>query len=129
MDWKVGDWVTYKMEVGQIKRMEDGVATFSDGWCETSGRIADGFRPRTLLNKRTVEYFDVIYKRLDQIDGHAGFNFPDICRHFSALALKAIDAGGGDEAKQYFEAANEFVNEARNYSRVIQGVSLFRRAA
>lgn len=129
MDWKVGDWVIFDLKVGQIKELRGhGCASFSDGWFETSGHLCDRFRPLTLNNKRAVEYFDTIYGRLREIDGQAGFNYPDISRHFSDLALRAIDANV-DDAKQFFDAANEFVSDARHYARVIQGLRLFRRAA
>lgn len=126
MDFKAGDWVIYGLDVGQIKELrDDGIAVFSDGHCETSGfRLADGFRPLTLKSKNIVETFDIYYKRLRDIDGEAGFNYPDINRYFSQLVLDAIDAG--DTAK-FHELAQEFVRDARDYKNPIQGVSLFRR--
>ena len=44
---------------------------------------------------------EIIYKRLNQIDGEAGFNYPDISSHFAQLALDAIDRP--DEAGEIFE--------------------------
>lgn len=130
MDWKIGDWVVFDLKVGQIKDLRDGDnASFSDGWFETSGRLRDRFRPLTLKNKRIVEHMETVYNRLHEIDGEAGFNYPGISSHFSELALKAIDSATDDEARQFFDAANEFVSHARNYARTIQGVPLFRRAA
>lgn len=128
MDWKAGDWVIYGLDVGQIKELrDDGIARFSDGWCETSGhKLADGFRPVTLRNKRIVECFDIYYNRLREIDGEAGFNYPDISRYFSQLVLDAID-GGADEERAACEKGNKFVGEAKNYRPVIDGVPLFRR--
>ena len=129
MQWAVGDWVVYDRKFGQIKELrENGSASFSDGWFETSGQLCDNFRPLTLRNKRIAEWFDTIYKRLYEIDGHRGFNFPDISHHFSDLARKAIDAGDED-AQPFIDAANEFVTEARQYAVTIEGVALFRRAA
>lgn len=129
MKWKAGDWVVFDLKVGQIKELRgDDIASFSDGWFETSGRLLDRFRTLTLSNKRTVEYFDTLYKRLHEIDGNSGFNYPAISQHFADLALKAIDSTN-DDAKQFFDAANNFVNDARNYTKTIQGVPLFRRAA
>lgn len=126
MDFKAGDWVIYGLSVGQIKDLrEDGIAVFSDGFCETSGhRLADGFRPLTLKNKNIVETFDIYYGRLREIDGEAGFNYPDISRYFSHLVLEAIDAG---DAAKSCELAQEFVKDARDYKNPIQGVPLFRR--
>jgi len=124
MDWKVGDWVILDLSIGQITKLEgDGYATFADGMVETSGRIADRFRPLTLTNKRIVETFDIYYDRLREIDGEAGFNYPDISRHFSDLVLMAIDQQDMNTAR---EQALQFVSDAEVYLEVIQGVRLFR---
>lgn len=127
MDFKTGDWVIYGLDIGQIKELRnDGLARFSDGFCETSGMsLADGFRPLTLKSKRIVETFHIYYKRLDEIDGYTAFNYPDISRYFARLALEAID--GADEIKEPYEKANGFVSEARNYTAVIHGIPLFRQ--
>lgn len=123
MDWKAGDWVTLDLSIGQIKELRDeGSATFCDGFIETSGPLVDRFRPLTLKNKRIVETFDAYYNRLGELDGEAGFNYPDISRYFSSLALECID---GDEAS--YKKAQDFVAGARNYTPVIDGVGLFRR--
>lgn len=123
MTWKVGDWVIFDLSIGQIKRMGD-FEEFSDGSFATSGRLADRFRPLTLRGKSIIEYFDHYYRALNNIEGHAGFNFPDIFQHFSQLARDAID----DEAaqKDYLEKAKDFFGEARDYKPIIQGISLFR---
>ena len=125
-EWKAGDWVVFELDVGQIKELrDDGCASFSDGFCETSGRLVDRFRPLTLKNKRITETFNIYYKRLGEIDGQAGFNYPDINRYFSQLALHAIDAT--DDGKEFYDKGNEFVSAARDYTPVIDGVNLFRR--
>lgn len=125
---KTGDWVVFDLDVGQIKRLEeDGIAEFSDGFCCTSGfRLAERFRPLTLRSKRIVESFDHYYMRLREIDGESGFNYPDISRYFSQLALNAIDTQESGE-KDFYEKAQQFVRDAREYKPVIHGVSLFRR--
>ena len=126
MNWNVGDWVVFDLSVGQIKEIrENGSASFSDGHFETSGRLMDRFRPLTLRNKAIVESFDVYYMRLREIDGNAGFNYPDISSYFADLAREAIDSA---DHKEMFDKANEFVSEARNHKTVIQGVRLFRPA-
>jgi hypothetical protein len=125
MDWKSGDWVTFDLSIGQIKELRDGGESFSDGSFETSGRLADRFRPLTLRNKRIVEWFDYHYNELRKIDGEAGFSYPDIHRHFAELALNAIDAGPTAE-KPFYKQATEFVRAARDYGPSIQGVRLFR---
>ncbi len=125
MDWKAGDWIVFDMKVGQIKEIRDGgCASFSDGHCETSGMLSSRFRPLTLRNKAIVDTFDILYDRLRGIDGEAGFNYPDISRYFSQLALDAIDNEGSQEP---FDKANKFISEARRYTAVIDGVALFRR--
>ena len=124
MDWKVGNWVVYDRSIGQIKELrEDGMASFSDGSFETSGRLTDRFRPLTLRNKRIAETFEIYYGRLGEVDGEAGFNYPDISRYFSQLALDAIDR---EDNADLFTKAQEFVREARDHASVIQGVRLFR---
>lgn len=123
-DWKAGDWVVFEMTIGQIKSVEPYVA-FSDGFFEHSGRLLDRFRPLTLRNKRIVETFDIYYERLRELDGNAGFNFPDISQYFSNLALDAIDGDEAAERKAY-DRALAFVRDARDYKPVIDGVGLFR---
>ncbi len=124
MDWKVGDWVVFDLAIGQIKEIRDGEsATFSDGHCETSGRLVERFRPLTLKSKRIVETFDIYYMRLRQIDGEADFNYPRISQYFANLALEAIDH---EDNRETYEKAQVFVREARDYKAVIQGVALFR---
>lgn len=128
MKFKVGDWATHDMGVVQIKKIDDeGYACISDGWFETSGKLADRLRPLTLRSKRIVEWFDIVYTRLKDIDGEVGFNYPRISQHFSQLAIQAIDCDEDDQkAKQYFDQADAFVSEAREYKPMIQGVALFR---
>lgn len=127
MDLKSGDWVVFDLRVGQIKTLREGGCTsFSDGFCETSGMIADRCRPLTIRNKAIMESFDTYYRRLREIDGEAGFNYPDISQYFSQLALDAIDTDG-DGVKVSYDKAQTFVHEARDYKPVIDGVRLFRR--
>lgn len=124
MDWKAGDWCVFEMKVGQIKRVEDdGSAEFSDGSFATSGRLRDRFRPLTLRNKSIAENFHIYYDRLRDINGEAGFNYPDIFTHFSNLMLKAID---GEDNQQMYDEAQAFIRDARDYKTPIQGVALFR---
>jgi len=125
MDWKADDWAVFERDIIQIKEIrEGGACSVSDGTCETSGMLLDRLRPLTLRNKRTIEYFDFYYRELNKIRGERGFNFPDINRHFSDLALRAMD--GPEEDKGPCEQAVEFVQQARDYVPVIQGVQLFR---
>lgn len=123
MTWAVGDWVVFDLGIGQIKQLDDDYAVFSDGFFETSGRLVARFRPLTLGGKRVVETFKAYYDRLREIDGEAGFNYPDISSYFSQLALDAID---NDDSQVPFEKAQEFLRDAKGYQREIQGVSLFR---
>jgi hypothetical protein len=125
MEVTAGDWVILDRAVGQVKELrDDGMASFSDGFFETSGRLAGRFRPLTLRNKNIAETFDTIYRRLKEIDGEAGFNYPDINSYFSQLTLDAIDS---DDHKSMYDKAHEFVRAARDYTPVIDGVRLFRR--
>jgi len=126
LNWKVGDWAVFDREIVQIKEIRDeGGCTVSDGTCGTSGMLLDRLRPLTLRNKSTIEYFAYYYRQLSTIDGEGGFNFPDISRHFSSLALRAMD--GPEEDKAPYAEAQDFFKMAREYVPVIQGVSLFRR--
>lgn len=127
MEVKEGDWVVFDMRVGQIKRIHDNeFPEFSDGTMNTSGRIADRCRPLTLRNKRIAENFDYYYNSLREIDGERGFNYPDIHRYFSQLALDAIDA---DDHEKMFDQAQAFVMAARDHTPTIDGVSLFGHAS
>lgn len=127
MNWKAGDWVVFDLQIGQIKDLRDsGGATFSDGICETSGHLADRFRPLTLRNKVITETFDFYYGKLRELNGEAGFNYPDISSYFAELSRIAIDADQEGERAAY-EKAQQFVCAARDYTPVIDGIGLFRR--
>ena len=124
MNFKAGDWVVFELKVGQIKEIRDNdCISFSDGYFESSGRLTDRFRLLTLKNKNIVETFNIYYERLREIDGEAGFNYPDIHDYFSQLALDEIDTGSGVS----FDKAQKFVHDARSYTPIIDGVRLFRR--
>ena len=124
--WKTGDWVIFDLQIGQIKEIhEENYVTFTDGSVETSGRLFDHFRPMTLTNKIIAENFDYHYMELRKIDGEVGFNYPDICRYFCQLALNAMDEP--IEVRNFYDKAIEFVQEAKEYHRIIQGVNLFRK--
>lgn len=124
---KDGDWVICDLRIGQISEIEEnGMASFRDGFSQLGGRILDRCRPLTLRNKAIVETFDIYYNRLKEIDGNSGFNYPDISRHLSTLALNAIDNPEND--KIFYDMGAEFSREASDYKQVIQGVRLFRRA-
>lgn len=126
-EWKAGDWVTFDLDIGQIKEIRDQTSvSFSNGFCETSGNLFDRFRPLTLQSKSIVETFDTYYKRLKEIDGNAGFNYPDIHSYFSALALRAIDHADDFEHDAPYRKAQEFVAAARGYIPRIDGIRLFR---
>lgn len=125
MNYNVGDWVVFDLSIGQIKRMDD-YQEFSDGtFCTSGARLADRFRPLTLRNKRTVEYFDYYYNELRNIAGEGGFNYPGISQYFAQLALDAMD--GKEDDKTPYDKVQEFVRDARDYKPVIQGISLFRQ--
>lgn len=123
--WKLNDWVIYELHFGQITALEKDRVQFSDGSFSTSGsvRMLEDFRPLTLRNKSLIESFTYYYKRLDDIDGNGGFNYPDINRHFCVLSRNAIDSKTPED---YFTLASQFVQDVREYKPVIQGVRLFR---
>lgn len=124
-DWKVGDWVILDMSLGQIKELRDGgYATFSEGTFETFGMLARRFRPFTLTSKSIVETFKIFYDQLREINGEGGFNYPAIYRHFSDLALEAIDQP--ENVNAICMKVQHFVRDARDYTTTIQGVPLFR---
>lgn len=124
--WKEGDWAVFDRDIVQIKEIRDFGCSVSEGMFETSGHLLDRLRPLTLRNKRTIEYFDYYYRELKHIRGERGFNYPDISRYFSNLALRAMD--GPDEDKAPYDEAQSFVRQARDYVPEIQGVQLFRAA-
>jgi|SRR6267154_3872810 len=125
MEWKVGDWAIFNLDIVQIKDIRDsGGASVSEGSFETSGRILERLRPLTLRNKRTIEHFDWYYKQLDKITGERGFNYPRISDHFHELSRKAMD--GDEKDTGPFDAARDFVEQAKAYVPVIQGINLFR---
>lgn len=124
MEWKVGDWVVFDLSIGQIKELRgEKCASFLDGTFETSGQLMDRFRPLTLRNKTIVESFAVWYNRLHEIDGEAGFNYPRISEYFYELALNSIDS---NDSKEFYEKARQFVDDAKAYKPIIQGIHLFR---
>lgn len=123
--WKVGDWAVFDRDIVQIKEIRDcGGCSVSDGSIETSGRLLGRLRPLTLRNKRAVEWFDWHYRELSKIRGERGFNYPDISRLFSQLALDAMD--GAESDKTPYEIAQDFIKQARDYIPVIHGLNLFR---
>jgi len=124
-NWKVGDWIIFDLGIYQIKEIRDASsASVSDGSFETSGNLADRFRPLTLRNKAIVESFDWHYMELRKIRGERGFNYPDINRYFCDLAREAIDDEANTGAAA--EKVRGFVRAAREYQPVIDGVHLFR---
>lgn len=124
--WKVGDWAIYGMEIVQITRLDEYTAV-STGVISASGNgILEQLRPLTLSSKVAAESFHYYYKELDKIDGHNGFNYPDISSHFNWLCLRAID---NPKDNSPYNEANEFLRQAKIYEPVIQGIKLFRRAA
>jgi hypothetical protein len=123
--WKTGDWIVFERSIVQIKEDRgEGSFSVSDGWFEMSGQLSNRFRELTLRNKRIVEWFENYYKLLSNIPGEAGFNYPEIHSHFTRLCLQAID---DEEDKSSYDAANDFVNEACEYTPIIQGINLFRQ--
>ena len=126
MEFKEGDWVVFDLAVGQVKKNDGKFQEFSDGHLNTSGQLADRFRPLTLRNKAIIESVDFYYKSLREIDGERGFNYPDISRYFAQVARDAID---GEDREDMLKPASDFVRAARDYTKVIDGVRLFRRAA
>lgn len=127
LNWKEGDWAVYGRDIVQIKKISDeGWCEISDGMFATSGRLFEGLRPLTLRNKRAAEWFEWHYDELRKVRGEGGFNWPDINRHFDWLTLRAIDGPETDQAP--YDEARAFIQEARDYKPVIQGVHLFRAA-
>lgn len=125
MDWKVGDWAVFDLDIVQIKEIRDnGNAEVSTGMICTFGNILDRCRELTLRNKVCAESFDYQYKLLKKIKGERGFNYPDINRYFCQLALNQMDGTPEDDTN--YKLGNEFVQLAGEYTPVIHGVELFR---
>lgn len=95
---QVGDWMIFDLAVSQIKelRHDDGYAVVADAFTQTSGKIATRLRSLTLKSLRCAQLFESQYRRLKEIDGAAGFNYPDISEYFSALCLDTIDSAAAD---------------------------------
>jgi hypothetical protein len=123
MNWKIGDWAVFEMDIVQIKQTEPYVEV-STGIITSSGNLLERLRPLTLRNKVTAESFDYYYKELRTLRGERGFNYPDISRLFCGLALQAMD--GPEDNKVPYDKAAAFVREARDYKPMIQGIHLFR---
>jgi hypothetical protein len=124
----VDAWCVFELDFGVLKEVrEGGGASFSNGATQISGQLFDRLRPLTLRNKVIVEDFNRYYDELRRLDGQAGFNFPDIHRHFATPALNAID--NPEQIRHYYDLARDFVREARSYKPFIQTISLFRSAA
>ena len=121
--WQVGDWCIFNLRIVQILKLENGDDTWdevSDGSIRSYGKLRDRFRQLTLQNKSIIESFQYYYDELRKFPGSRGFNYPSISKHFEELALRAID---GD--REAHDAIRVFVNAARQYQPVIQGISLF----
>ena len=123
--WKKGDWAIYDRRIVQITSVKDKqVCEVSDGVLNTcSTGLEARLRPLTLTNKGVVESIEWWYRDLRKIRGEGGFNYPDISRYFSDLALRAIDTQPDNNA---MNKASNFVRAARDYTPVIDGVLLFR---
>lgn len=127
MAWSVGDWAVFDHTIVQITEIRnERSCSVSDGSFNTSGNLLGRLRPLTLQNKRTIEFFDFYYRELNRIRGEGGFNYPSIHQHFVNLALQAIDKPDNPAP---FDKAREFLNDARDYKQLIQGVPLFREAS
>jgi len=123
-EWKVGDWCIRALDIVQIEKLDPPVISVSSGMFCTAGRFIDELRPLTLRNKRTIEYYEYYLRELSKIDGEVGFNYPRISDHFEELARKDMDS---ISEGSYRSMAGHFVEEAKRYVPVIQGVQLFRR--
>lgn len=125
IELKKGDWCIYGLDVVQIMETEPYLE-YSTGIIRGGNASREHMRPLTLQSKVAVESMDHYYDMLREMDGEAGFNYPDISNYFGGLALDVID---GDEAaaKVAYDKAQSFVRDARDYKQVIDGVRLFRR--
>lgn len=129
MEFKIGDWVIYDRKINQVRK-----SSYSDNLELTDGHICtscgtwENARPLTIRNKAIADTFEIYYERLRKMDGSGGFNFPDINRYFTNLCIEAMDANDAD-TEALFKRANEFTRQARDYTKVIDGVRLFRSAA
>ena len=122
-DWKVGDWAVFDRGIVQITEIRDNDnCEVSTGTINTYGRLLDRLRPLTMNNKVIAETFAWYYRELYKIKGNRGFNFPDISNRFNDLALMAMDG----EFESAREGVVEFVQLAKEYTPVIQGIQLFR---
>lgn len=126
MDYKPnkGDWCIYGLDIVQIMKTEPYLE-YSTGIIRGGNASREHMRPLTLQSKVAVETMDYYYEMLREMDGNAGFNYPRISDYFGQLALDVID-GDDEAAKRAYERAQNFVREARDYRKVIDGVSLFR---
>jgi len=124
-EFKDGAWAIYELKIVQIAKISGGKAEYSDGFIRGYGAHIEHFRPLSLRNKVVIETLDTYYNRIRDLDGSAGFNFPDIHRYFSEVALEGID---GDDAAlgAAYDKAQTFVRAARDYQKTIDGVRLFR---
>jgi hypothetical protein len=121
---KTGDWCVYDLNIVQIMATEPYLE-YSTGIIRGGNATREHMRPLTLKNKVIVEGMDHYYNMLRDMDGESGFNYPDINRYFSTLARQAMDGSEAD-AKAAWDKAQKFVNAARDYQKVIDGVRLFR---
>lgn len=124
MTFKENDWCIYGLNIVQIITMEPYVE-YSTGYIRGSNATKENLRPLTLRNKVIVESMDGYYEALRYMDGSGSFNFPDISQYFAEIARNAMD--GDDKASdEAFKKAQHFVSAARDLTRIIDGVRLFR---
>lgn len=121
---KKGDWCIYGLDIVQIVETEPYIE-YSTGIIRGGNATRAHIRPLTLQSKVIVEGMEHYYEMLRDMDGNAGFNFPDISSYFAELALEAID-GDTEAAQSAWKKAQDFISAAKDYEKVIAGVRLFR---
>ena len=133
---KVGDWVVFDYEIGQVTEMDgDRVTEIKDGMFCRCGRDLTCF-PLTLLRKNIAENFESVRKRIDSEAGSLNLNWPELHGYMCELAAEGYELAGDPELpknglESVFARLKEFESRTLDAVRgsratTVEGIRLFR---
>lgn len=106
MTFKVGDWVIHEFKIGQIKKIDGDIITFSEGFFETSGLLAGAIVPLTLRNKAISDNVEYIYQKIH--NNTTGLNYSNIRWKLIEIWLDSCNAKDDITLIAYTEELKDF---------------------